>query len=113
MAKPFTQRSLNPCKRRSHIAANYPVLFSRASMQKRIVHLNKPLKTICIAAAVLKTGKKSSFIMHKLRFFACFCLASVASNTFFNGLLLPAAAAIKAQVIAMGKYNPCMLSQTK
>ena len=25
--------------------------------------------------------------MHKLRFFACFCLASAASNTFFNGLL--------------------------
>ena len=25
--------------------------------------------------------------MHKLRFFACFCLVSAASNTFFNGLL--------------------------
>jgi hypothetical protein len=25
--------------------------------------------------------------MHKLRFFACFCLASAASKTFFNGLL--------------------------
>ena len=25
--------------------------------------------------------------MHKLRFFACFCLVSAASKTFFNGLL--------------------------
>jgi len=44
-------------------------------------------KTICVAAAVLKTDSKCSFIMHKLRFFACFCLASAASKTFFNGLL--------------------------
>jgi hypothetical protein len=36
---------------------------------------------------VLKTGSKCSFITHKLRFFACFCLVSAASKTFFNGLL--------------------------
>jgi len=36
---------------------------------------------------VLKTGSKCSFITHKLRFFACFCLVSAASQTFFNGLL--------------------------
>ena len=44
-------------------------------------------KTICVAAAVLKTNSKCSFIKHKLCFFACFCLASAASKTFFNGLL--------------------------
>ncbi len=44
-------------------------------------------KTICVATAVLKTDSKCSVIMHKLRFFACFCLASAASKTFFNGLL--------------------------
>ena len=44
-------------------------------------------KTICVAAAVLKTDSKCSFIKHKLRFFACFCLASATSKTFFNGLL--------------------------
>jgi hypothetical protein len=38
---------------------------------------------------VLKTDSKCSFIKHKLRFFACFCLASAASKTFFNGLLKP------------------------
>jgi hypothetical protein len=27
--------------------------------------------------------------MHKLRLFACFCLASAASKTFFNGLSTP------------------------
>jgi orotate phosphoribosyltransferase len=37
---------------------------------------------------VLKTGSKCSFITHKLRFFACFCLVSAASKTFFNGLLV-------------------------
>ena len=36
---------------------------------------------------MLKTGLKCSFITHKLRFFACFCLVSAASKTFFNGLL--------------------------
>ncbi|MDO9310337.1 MAG: hypothetical protein Q7T85_01440, partial [Nitrosomonas sp.] len=40
-----------------------------------------------VAAAVLKTGSKCSFIKHKLRSFACFCLTSAASNTFFNSLL--------------------------
>jgi len=36
---------------------------------------------------VLKIASKCSFIKHKLRFFAYFCLASAASNTFFNSLL--------------------------
>jgi hypothetical protein len=35
-------------------------------------------------------SKKCSFIKHKLRFFACFCLASAALKTFFNGLLTSA-----------------------
>ena len=35
----------------------------------------------------MKIGSKCSFITHKLRFFANFCLALAASKTFFNGLL--------------------------
>jgi hypothetical protein len=36
---------------------------------------------------VLKTGSECSFITHKLRFSACFCLVPATSKTFFNGLL--------------------------
>ena len=37
--------------------------------------------------ALLITGSKYSFIRHKLRFFAYFCLAEPASRTFFNSLI--------------------------
>ncbi|MDO8333294.1 MAG: hypothetical protein Q7T35_01320, partial [Nitrosomonas sp.] len=61
--------------------------FPQVTDEEVIACLTGRCKTICVAATVLKTGSKCSFITHKLHFFACFCLVSVASKTFFNGLL--------------------------
>ncbi|WP_332821447.1 hypothetical protein, partial [Pseudomonas sp.] len=57
----------------------------------------------CVADASLKTGSKCSFTTRKLRFFACFCLASAASPTFFNGLLIGGAGKICRLALNQGR----------